>query len=753
MSTALPNTRIRRSELSKAIVEQQVAGEAFESLLQDFKRDYTKNCATYAKRMEDVVVFLSDEKDGLRGCGIRHPPISYRLKAAESAADSIRRRQKERIDRRDLQNLVEKRGENWNEYCERWGEADKVDETKPVQTLEDIYKTIPDLAGVRVSLYLPGDVSRVKDFLERKTRTLVHVKTHHKTDNDPRVPGLQQRIADEKRHFEAKKRQQLHGDHNLPSDDVLDAPKPKTVFPGYSAYHIIVKVSRDHIINPVGTDERPGEDMLVEVQVATAVMHAWQGVEHDIVYKNLGSAPPSEDEIRLIDLFNGIILTGQLALEQLEATTKTRDMARVSRGEKPVRFPWELESIIAKHYHDHGRSIPNDARWNELNQLLGALEATGHQTVHHVQELLKEVEKDRPAETSIFDPHVPLRMLEELCKIQTRTIEGPGPSKVGKIWAEARFYALRVVHTLNMAIYLNIARDLIVSLRMRYDYPRGERPSPVDFLDILHPQYTSTNFKKYDRIITFCKWLLNYFSNPQLSKATSYNVGARIRLAGDFPKKSLIAWPKLPETMKSEMNPQNGAIVVPTWLLSLLYLAEPKRSVLLEKKSQGNTDATWDGQLDCSGSSVLEQLQAFFVPCPNPFVSGYMGDQESPGLWTIARGESLSPWEIKKVDFSDASPGFQTRVLDIPTKHSFQDLAERLNIDTTDLYQLVHEVRESVQSGNKKTTYLNQLVLEAKELQSGNKATNPSQRVYEMRRTHPLNKATNTWRPHSLQFG
>jgi hypothetical protein len=181
------------------------------------------------------------------------------------------------------------------------------------------------------------------------------------------------------------------------------------------------------------------------------------------------------------------------------------------------------------------------------------LAATDHQTVDKVQGLLKEVEKDRPADNSIFDPHVPSRMLEELCKVQGRTIEEPGHLKVGNIYGEARFYALRLVHTLNMAVYFNIARDLIIGLRNRDDYPEPRRrPSPSDFLDILHPQCTSSSYRKQQRIASFCKWLLDYFK-PR--KTASYDVEARFRLAGDLPRKSLVVWPNLPEPMKPEMNP------------------------------------------------------------------------------------------------------------------------------------------------------------------------------------------------------
>jgi hypothetical protein len=53
---------------------------------------------------------------------------------------------------------------------------------------------------------------------------------------------------------------------------------------------------------------------------------------------------------------------------------------------------------------------------------------------------------------------------------------------------------------------------------------------------------------------------------------------ARFQLARDLPREPLVMWFKPLEGMKPERNPKSGAIVVPTWLLALLRLGEPKGS-------------------------------------------------------------------------------------------------------------------------------------------------------------------------------
>ena len=46
-------------------------------------------------------------------------------------------------------------------------------------------------------------------------------------------------------------------------------------------------------------------------------MHAWSEVEHDLVYKPL-AGDLSEEELAILDEINGLVLTGEIALERLQ---------------------------------------------------------------------------------------------------------------------------------------------------------------------------------------------------------------------------------------------------------------------------------------------------------------------------------------------------------------------------------------------------------------------------------------------------
>lgn len=52
-------------------------------------------------------------------------------------------------------------------------------------------------------------------------------------------------------------------------------------------------------------------------------MHAWSEVEHDLVYKPY-SGDLSKEELSILDEINGLVLTGEIALERLQSAMATR---------------------------------------------------------------------------------------------------------------------------------------------------------------------------------------------------------------------------------------------------------------------------------------------------------------------------------------------------------------------------------------------------------------------------------------------
>lgn len=160
--------------------------------------------------------------------------------------------------------------------------------------IEDVFEDIVDLAGVRVALYFPKD----RELVGQIINDLFSVKKI--------------KIFPEKTH----------------------QPKFDKRFSGYWASHYRVKVKN------ASKSEKRYESALFEIQVASVLMHAWSEVEHDLVYKPF-SGDLSEEELSILDEINGLVLTGEIALERLQKamTKRTKEKGDISN-----RF--ELTSLI-----------------------------------------------------------------------------------------------------------------------------------------------------------------------------------------------------------------------------------------------------------------------------------------------------------------------------------------------------------------------------------------------------------------------
>jgi ppGpp synthetase/RelA/SpoT-type nucleotidyltranferase len=164
-------------------------------------------------------------------------------------------------------------------------------ETKrpPYETDEEIYEDIPDLAGARIALYFPTDRTKLKEL----------ISTHFVLLRDPKSFPIP--IA------------------NLTEPEATRRNRKR--FSGYSAEHFRVRL-RD---TDLGVDEKKYGDGRCEIQVASVLMHAWAEVEHDLEYKAL-SGSVSETESALLDQINGLVIAGEMALEQLQKATYRRNI-------------------------------------------------------------------------------------------------------------------------------------------------------------------------------------------------------------------------------------------------------------------------------------------------------------------------------------------------------------------------------------------------------------------------------------------
>lgn len=175
---------------------------------------------------------------------------------------------------------------------------------KRYATLEEIADDIPDLAGVRIALYLPGDVGKVERFLQ------AHFDVE--PDGIRRFPVAAEAGA-------------------APVGDVL----PRR-FSGYSAVHLRGRSRAAHL----SRGDAAFAGVRLEIQVATVLMHAWAEVEHDLVYKPQARVL-SEAERGILDEVNGLVLIGEMALERLQ-----RSLGEQAAWGDPINSHYELGSFL-----------------------------------------------------------------------------------------------------------------------------------------------------------------------------------------------------------------------------------------------------------------------------------------------------------------------------------------------------------------------------------------------------------------------
>lgn len=158
------------------------------------------------------------------------------------------------------------------------------DARRSYQTVEEIEADIADLAGVRIALYFPNDLCKVAKF----------VRAHFAIEPN--------------------------GVRSFPTAAYLQegqsTPESKlSRLSGYGALHLRARSRPENLAR---ADVELAE-VRVEIQVASVLMHAWAEVEHDLVYKPRTHGVA--DSVRaLLDEFNGIVRTGETALQRLQVS-------------------------------------------------------------------------------------------------------------------------------------------------------------------------------------------------------------------------------------------------------------------------------------------------------------------------------------------------------------------------------------------------------------------------------------------------
>lgn len=403
---------------------------------------------------------------------IRHPPITNRIKKWESAEGTLRRRQKERIARQRLRTVVESKGWNWPDWCRILGQEQSEEELGSFQGPREILDALHDFSGLRISLYFPGDVERVVSLLSNRLQVI----SKWRKDQDSDIAQKLEKCIEILNEPGATKR--------TGAGKAADLVKGE--FPGYRATHLIVKLAPGDIPK---TKISPWKDIKVEIQIGTLIMHVWSEIEHDMLYKPLASQDEkiSREEEQVLDIINGLVITGEGALRQLETCMERRQDNRTKDKSAFATSHHELGVWIERYCAAVGKPLVSHD-WDRLPQLYEILKATGDHQHSKVESILEEIFRDREVRRDTIS----LFMLQILCQRApedepptpelNKTGRSPEPNSGGMMGPSAQFWATHLMHSLNMAIYLGV-EDQFVRI------PNKSEPSMTKILDILHPYH------------------------------------------------------------------------------------------------------------------------------------------------------------------------------------------------------------------------------------------------------------------------
>ncbi|WP_194944523.1 hypothetical protein [Aeromicrobium yanjiei] len=181
----------------------------------------------------------------------------------------------------------------------------------------------------------------------------------------------------------------------FPAASTADVSVPKR-FSGYAARHFHVQIPEKSLTS----SNARYATALIEVQVASVLMHAWSEVEHDLVYKPLEGAL-SGSELALLDQLNGLLLAGEIALEQLQRAGDER----VAMAATPFRDHFELGEFLRSRVAGRGGQL-TEATLGRVDVLFDYLADSNLLNATVIDPYLDSVEQDfesRPLAEKLAD--------------------------------------------------------------------------------------------------------------------------------------------------------------------------------------------------------------------------------------------------------------------------------------------------------------------------------------------------------------
>lgn len=186
---------------------------------------------------------------------------------------------------------------------------------------QDLYRhpDMGDLAGVRIGLYLPGDVVKVAEEIPRRFDERHRFGT---VLGGRDAPHLHERNLDPLSHNRGPFRS-----HDFAAGGEYWQNS------GYKSWQVVVKWRR-----PAKSLPYDLRSVRVEIQVGTLVSQAWAEIQHSIIYKRPDDIRTTVAMTRMIDISNGLQVNAEIALQQLEdSLEEARKEAEMRRQEAEER--------------------------------------------------------------------------------------------------------------------------------------------------------------------------------------------------------------------------------------------------------------------------------------------------------------------------------------------------------------------------------------------------------------------------------
>lgn len=225
-------------------------------------------------------------------------------------------------------------------------------------SVEEVSKDIVDLAGARLALYFPADRVEVEKLIRGNFDLL----------EPPKV---------------------------FPQ---ASSPTYEKRFSGYWATHYRVRL----LESSLSDSQKRYSEARIEIQVASVLMHAWSEVEHDLVYKPADVGSLSSEEYAILDELNGLVITGEIALERLQKAME----ARIAEKDRRFDNHFDLAAYLFEAARPMLQAVPDESALGRIDLLYALLEKLELDTPGKVAPFISNLHSDterRPIAEQIID--------------------------------------------------------------------------------------------------------------------------------------------------------------------------------------------------------------------------------------------------------------------------------------------------------------------------------------------------------------